>query len=226
MAEQKRRRKGPHDGEATREALMDAAERLFAEQGVDGVSVRAVNTAAGLAPAAVHYHFGSKEALLDAVLIRRGRAVIADISQRCDRLLELQGRPDPRDIIRALVAPYAELLEADSVGGMRWLSIIGQLALNGGERMMSSAAPATERLQTLIRRAFPEASESVLETAWTLAVEALLLLMARAPETWIDAGATAAAAGEILIDFVVGGLTHALDQAQLPAERPVPAVVA
>lgn len=213
MAEQKKRRKGPHDGEATREALMDAAERLFAEQGVEAVSVRAVNAAAGLAPAAVHYHFGSKDTLLEAVLLRRGRTVVADIIERCDQLLSREGRPDPREIIEALVAPYADLLERDRAAGTRWLSIVGQLTLSGGERMMESAAPATERLQTLIHRAFPDTDPSALQTAWTLSVEALMLLMARTPDSWFAPNDEAAAMRDTLVDFAVGGLTHAIERA-------------
>jgi AcrR family transcriptional regulator len=58
-----------------RELLLDAALRLFAEQGPEGVSIRAVNREAGLGPASVHYHFGTKEALLDAALHRYGDMV-------------------------------------------------------------------------------------------------------------------------------------------------------
>ncbi|MFI1337930.1 TetR/AcrR family transcriptional regulator [Streptomyces sp. NPDC020845] len=222
MAEQKKRRKSPHDGEATREALMNAAERLFAEQGVEAVSVRAVNAAAGLAPAAVHYHFGSKETLLEAVLLRRGRAVVTDISERCDALLAREERPEPRDIVEALVTPYAALLERDRTGGTRWLSIVGQLTLSGGERMLTSAAPATERLQALIHRAFPDATPSELQTAWTLSVEALILLMARSPESWFASGNEAAIMRDSLVNFAAGGLTHAIERAASGRRHKVP----
>ncbi|MFN8628716.1 MAG: helix-turn-helix domain-containing protein [Candidatus Binatia bacterium] len=50
---------------------MDAAEELFATFGVEGVSIRSINAAAGLAAPSVHYHFGSKDDLLSAVLRRR-----------------------------------------------------------------------------------------------------------------------------------------------------------
>lgn len=51
--------------------ILDAAESLFIEQGVAGTSLRSINTAAGMNPAAVHYHFGSKETLLLEVMRRR-----------------------------------------------------------------------------------------------------------------------------------------------------------
>lgn len=55
----------------TRVAVLDAAERLFAERGVDGVSVRDIITAAGANLGAVNYHFGSKNQLVMEVFARR-----------------------------------------------------------------------------------------------------------------------------------------------------------
>ena len=62
------------DSEDTKERLLDAAERLFAERGFEGASLRAVTQAAGTSVSAANYHFGSKEALLGRTLLRRGRA--------------------------------------------------------------------------------------------------------------------------------------------------------
>ena len=211
MAQQTKRRRSPRDGEATRVALTDAAEQLFAEQGVEGVSIRAINAAAGLAPAAVHYHFGSKEALLETVLDRRGAEVVADISARCDDLLRQPGRPDPADIVRTVVGPYRALLERDRVGGGRWLAIVGQLSLNG-TRLPPSAAPATERLQQLIHRAFPDHEAADLDVAWPIAIESVILLMARASSDTLEITDT-------IVDFAAGGLAHALEMARLRRDR-------
>ena len=54
----------------TRDRLLDVAERLFAEHGFDAVSLRAITTDAGANLAAVNYYFGSKEALIEAVVAR------------------------------------------------------------------------------------------------------------------------------------------------------------
>lgn len=62
---------GPSEGRRTKERLLDAAERLFGERGFEGASMRAVTQAAGTSVSAANYHFGSKEALLRAVLLRR-----------------------------------------------------------------------------------------------------------------------------------------------------------
>ena len=77
----------PVDVEAldTKDRLLDAAERLFAVRGFVGTSMRAVTQAADAAVSAANYHFGSKEALLAAVLRRR----IGPINER---RLEVLGR--------------------------------------------------------------------------------------------------------------------------------------
>src|SRR3954447_24324365 len=54
--------------DTTRDRLLDTAERLFAEHGYQATTMRAVTTEAAANIAAVNYHFGSKQALLEAVV--------------------------------------------------------------------------------------------------------------------------------------------------------------
>ena len=65
-----------------RQLILAAALKLFAAQGVDAVSIRAVNREAGLGPASVHYHFGTKDVLVDAVLRVYGDTVISAVKAR------------------------------------------------------------------------------------------------------------------------------------------------
>jgi AcrR family transcriptional regulator len=55
----------------TKQRILDSAERLFAENGFDSTSLRTIIADAQVNLAAIHYHFHSKEALLDAVILRR-----------------------------------------------------------------------------------------------------------------------------------------------------------
>ena len=55
----------------TKERILDTAERLFSEHGYSATSLRSIIAGAGVNLAAVHYHFHSKEALLEAVILRR-----------------------------------------------------------------------------------------------------------------------------------------------------------
>ena len=53
---------------SARERLLDCAEHLFADHGLEGVSLRAINAEAGLSPAALHYHFGTQQAPQEVAL--------------------------------------------------------------------------------------------------------------------------------------------------------------
>jgi AcrR family transcriptional regulator len=59
----------------TKEKLLDAAERLIGEHGFAATSLRQIISEAGANLASVHYHFGSKDELLDAVVMRRASPV-------------------------------------------------------------------------------------------------------------------------------------------------------
>jgi AcrR family transcriptional regulator len=94
---------------ATKERLLDAAERLFSEHGFQGTSMRAVTQAADAAVSAANYHFGSKEELLRAVLKRRVEPVNR---RRLERLAELEARSGPPRVDEVLDAFVRPLLEA------------------------------------------------------------------------------------------------------------------
>src|SRR5260370_7687063 len=55
----------------TKQRILDSAERLFAEHGSEATSLRNIIADAKVNLAAIHYHFRSKDALLEAVIVRR-----------------------------------------------------------------------------------------------------------------------------------------------------------
>src|SRR5688572_13952757 len=94
-------------GRATKERLLNAAERLFAARGFAGTSLREVTAEAGANVAAVHYHFGSKEELLRAVLSRMVAPVNAERLTLLERV-EAEAAPAPPSgeaILEAFLAP-------------------------------------------------------------------------------------------------------------------------
>ncbi|MBB3748712.1 AcrR family transcriptional regulator [Mycolicibacterium sp. BK634] len=94
----------------TRDALLVAAERLFAEHGMHAVSNRQISEAAGQGNnAAACYHFGSRADLLRAIEARH-RIAIDEIRQR--KLDEITETKELRDWIGVLVYPFTEHLEA------------------------------------------------------------------------------------------------------------------
>ena len=111
--------------ESVRAALIDAAERLFAEHGSDRVSLREITSAAGATNAsAVQYHFGDRRGLVRAVLAKHE----ADIDRRRHELLdayEERSAPDLRELAAALVEPLAAELTVR--GGPGYLQLVSDL---------------------------------------------------------------------------------------------------
>ena len=104
----------------TKSRILDAAEQLFANNGIDATSLRSIIAEAGVNLAAVHYHFGSKEQLLRSVLGRRLRPIN---EQRLAALAEAEQEAANEPIavgklVEIFFAPMVELAEAKWVFGI------------------------------------------------------------------------------------------------------------
>src|ERR1017187_9526216 len=91
----------------TRQKILDAAERLFGEQGYVATSLRHIIAEAGVNLAAIHYHFGSKEELLDQLVMRKAGPVNEERLALLDHYeAEAGAMPVPVDkILRAFLEP-------------------------------------------------------------------------------------------------------------------------
>src|SRR6201992_4222951 len=101
---------------ATREAILCAAERLFAERGMYAVSNRQISEAAGQGNnAAACYHFGSRTDLLRAI---EGKHRLPVEELRAQMLADIEGSTELRDWVGALVRPLTDHLTA--LGNPSW----------------------------------------------------------------------------------------------------------
>ena len=93
---------------STRDRILGAAETLFAQRGFDGASLRQLTAAAGVNLAAVNYHFGSKEKLVEEVFRRRLDGLNTD---RLAALGQLGGQHlvTLEDVLAAYIRPALEL---------------------------------------------------------------------------------------------------------------------
>lgn len=141
----------PDTGPSTRERILDAAERLFAENGIEGTSLREITGAAGVNLAAVHYHFGSKEALVGAVF----DALIGPINrERLRQLDALEGAaapgvPDLESVLLAFVGPALQATSRDDESISRKLSLVGRIY---AERRSFSREVFVRQFQTVFQR--------------------------------------------------------------------------
>lgn len=128
---------------ATMDKLVDAAERLFAQQGVLTASVRDITVMAGQRNAsAMHYHFGGREGLVAAVLARHGARVA---SERQALLDGLGGETHLASLMRVVVEPLASRLSNDS--GCRYLLVFEQCLTI--PRLMKATSLQDEAMQAL-----------------------------------------------------------------------------
>jgi AcrR family transcriptional regulator len=124
------------DGTPTRERLLDAAQHLFARHGVDAVPIREINALAGQRNAsALHYHFGSRQGLLVAIVERHQPAIDAERAVLLDRVG--RGGPggpgqrdgddphDPHELLATILGPLTDRLR--TADGRDYLRIVPQL---------------------------------------------------------------------------------------------------
>jgi AcrR family transcriptional regulator len=154
----------------TKERILDAAERLFVEQGFDSASMRGITAEAGVNLAAVNYHFGSKDALVAAVLERRIGPLNQERAACLDRLeLDgLSGRESLEAVVAAFVAP-ALRLSADPVAGATVMRLVGHaINLHGPlrETFIGQFRGTFERFSAAIGRCLPELPEQ--EVVWRM----------------------------------------------------------
>jgi AcrR family transcriptional regulator len=179
-AHPRRRGRPSYDSGQTREVLLKTAEELFALFGIEGVSMRSIAAAAGVTSPVAHYHFSSKDRLVEAVVRRRGDTLTARTFELLQALEAAGSVVTPQAVAKAIATPYLELLRHDPVGGLRWTQIIGRLELAQDPRLLKlSTGPGSidERFSRLVHSAFPHVPKSVLDRAWRITFKILLVML-------------------------------------------------
>ena len=148
---------------ATRELILDAAEDVFSKHVFYGVTIREVAREAGVDTALVHYYFGAKRELFDAVFTRRAEvwnndrvAAINAYAEQNARAMTLEG------VLEAFLRPPFEWSLKGGPGWKHYAALVAQTNANpafGGETMARYFDPAIHRLIELIAVILPEASE-------------------------------------------------------------------
>jgi AcrR family transcriptional regulator len=157
---------------STKRAVLDSAERLFAQHGFEATSLRAITAAAAANLGAVNYHFSSKDALILAVLKRRMQPLN---QERVNLLDRFEAEAGPRAvgierILEALFRPALELIARPSKGGRYVLRLMAHCLASPGAYLRplveEEFAEKNRRFHEAIRRALPDLSKS--EAHWRL----------------------------------------------------------
>lgn len=148
----------------TRETILDAAEALFSQHGFYGVTIREVAREAGVDTALIHYYFGAKRGLFDAVFLRRAEVWNNDRVAAINRYAEAVG-PDGmtlEGLFEAFLRPPFDWSLKGGPGWKHYAALVAQTNANpafGGETMARYFDPAIHRLIELIKQVLPEAAE-------------------------------------------------------------------
>ncbi len=119
----------------TKERILDAAEALFADQGFDATSLRAITAQAGVNLAAVNYHFGSKEILVERVLARRLEPLNSERLSLLDRVLDRPGGPTLEQVLECFYGPTLRMAAAEDTGSRRFMQMFGRTFTEPGGRL-------------------------------------------------------------------------------------------
>jgi AcrR family transcriptional regulator len=189
---------------STREKLLDTAESLFADHGLGGVSLRAINAEAGLSPAALHYHFGTQRALVEALLERHMPQLMERRGALLDEIAD-GGRPTTtRGILSALVRPQVELLAEGGDSALRYMRFVRRLQADDDldpNFVLERWPGSVDRLVPLLQQANPALPLKLVEFRLSLAIDVMLSSLARQPSPPTgELGAYVSA----LLDFLTG----------------------
>jgi len=154
----------------TKERILAAALKLFAERGFNGTSLRNITAEAGVNLAAVNYHFGSKEMLIEATFAR----ILGPINHRrleqLDRLEEQAGADGPsvETIVEAFVGPALRMARGDLGLSMRRLlgHMISQPSDQIRELFTHQFREIVQRFCAALKRALPDLPDE--EILWRL----------------------------------------------------------
>jgi len=156
----------------TKERVLDMAERLFAERGIEAVSIRDITRAARVNLAAINYHFGTKQELVAEIFDRRlsplcrKRLALLDEAER-----KAGGKPARLEaILDALFRPAVEQSVTGACGGKTFMQLFGRCLSEPNaaiEQLIHKHFEVTiRRFNTAVLRALPRLPEQ--ELFWRL----------------------------------------------------------
>lgn len=169
--------RSPTTAGGTKDAILDAAEVLLAEDDLATVTMRAIADGAGVDPASVTYHFGGKMELVAAVFRRRD-AVLREHRMRALTILLAESHhvPTARELLDTVYRPWFDLIHSDDPGWRAYSKLVATL-LNSEmfEDLLDELSGQWEQaLSAALNRAYPHADEEVIRQAFTLTLGAAL----------------------------------------------------
>jgi AcrR family transcriptional regulator len=195
--------------ETTKDRLIVAAEQLFGARGLNGVTLKEITLAAGQRnESALHYHFGSKENLIEEIFKRRTKFIDGRRLELLKDLEKKEAEPTIRQNIEVSIRPFLELLE-DLEDGASYLHFLAQLLSDPrydlAEISLSADLPGIAQItQRLI-----EAHHRLPDAALTIRRRAIIALINSTLHDWsqnpdLRLQVSLADLGQYVVDLTLG----------------------
>ena len=206
------------------QAILLAAEKLFAQRGYHAVTIRQIAEAAGVPLALVGYYYGPKQALFHAIFAHWNQTV----EERLAALEAASRNPTDPDaltrIVEAFVGPVIKLRA--SAEGRHYAQLVGRELAYGSQEadraLREFFDPMAHRFIDALHRALPHATRADVAWGYQFALGALLhhLVDERIARLSLQVNQPGdPAASERLVRFIVGGLRAALPAPSRGASR-------
>jgi AcrR family transcriptional regulator len=214
---------------ATATRILDAAEGLFAELGMEATSMRLITQQAAVNLAAVNYHFRSKGALFEAVFVRRFGFWATECLRELDALEERVAAGTesltPEAVVMTYVRPGLAMSKDPSRGGARFVRLFSRVLVENHRELREAVSrqygDLVTRYKQALRRALPGVSDE--EVEWRMHLGFSVMFHAFAGNDILKVfGRSAVSARDPdlivrhIVPFVVAGLTS--PPARKPAE--------
>lgn len=181
VAKLRRGRPSKGAGVDLKQVILDAAEGLFARHGFYGVTTRQVAAEAGVDTALIHYYFGAKRELFDAVFLRRAEILN---QERSDSLAAYEAAHPGAMTVEGIIAAFVDpLVERSINGGQGWKNYFALVAqVNntpawGGETMHRFFDPVVRQLVETLKRALPQAEPADLYWCYQFLTGSMMLTL-------------------------------------------------
>ena len=192
---------------STREKIIDTAEGMMAQQGIDAVSVNEIIKQSGQRNAsALQYHFGNKAGLVQAIFDKHTPAIEA---HRKVLLAQMSSETDFQGLVRAVVLPLINALDNNNGGRnyLRFLSRMCQHDLQPNSFFDSRHNDAITEVIALLSRCFPGVSAQVLEYRVVMARNLILHSLADLCCSLDQAPACQVEQTQIFTDTLIASIT-------------------
>ena len=214
----------------TKQQILNAAKSLFAREGYQATSMRAITESARVNLALANYHFGSKKALLEAVLERHlkplNEARLERLKMIKDEVQRRKQKPAVFDILSAFIEPIPHLKEVGE-GGTDFSILIGRAFIEPDRTarkiFLRLMKPVSQVMLDLLGNALPELSKEAIFWRFQFVIGALTRAMIiyknrRVESTEFNSKTNMDSLMDSLISFVQAGMEAPMRQKQFTRE--------